>query len=325
MKIMLEESTKPIVFVGLDSSSTVDCIDMAAAVVGGTDALGSHPCVINYVNATSSLHQDQEAVERLLHAADQNIPTIYAPGVIRGLTAPMTEAGAIALSNAGELAGVVLSQLRREGSSLIRSAPGGVTLDMRYMIVSYAAPSPGPPGWDLGRHYGIPLFGAGGYSDAKVFDGQAAAEAAMSLFASTAVGADLIHDIGYLDCALTGSFELVAFCDEVIDWIKHYLSPDFRVDEETLALDVTHTVGHQGRFLESDHTYRHTREDWIPSLADRQPYERWAEEGCTTLRERANRRVRAILDSHCCERLPSSVCDALSGIRDRADAAQDRR
>lgn len=321
MEVMLTESTKPIVFVGMTLSSTVDSLEMAAAVVGGFEPLARQPFVVNYVNPTSSFKHDKEAVGRLLYAAERDLPTIYLPGTSRGMTAPMTVAGAMALGNAGQLAGLVLSQLRREGSPFIRSAAGGATLDMRTMIGSYAAPDGGPYGWDLAHAYDLPIFGTAGCSDAKVFDAQAAAEAALSLFANAVGGANLIHDVGYLDFAMTGSLELVVLCNEIIGWLRRYLRGPLEITEETLALDLIHAVGPDGSFIESKHTLRHCRDDWKPALFDRQDYRAWSEAGATTFYQRANRFVRETLETHPRNALPVPVASRIRTVIQRTNAA----
>jgi trimethylamine--corrinoid protein Co-methyltransferase len=311
LAVMLQESTKPIVFVGMEAASTVYAVDMACAVAGGLEELQRYPFIINYVNVTSSFRHNADSLQRLLYAAERNLPTIYSPSTAQGTMAPITLAGALALGNAGQLAGLVLSQLKREGSPFIRSRPAGGGMDMRSMVSVYTAPDSGPYGWDLAHHYGVPIFGTAGCSDAKVFDAQAAAEATLTLFDNIVNGANLIHDVGYLDCAMTGSLELVAFCDEVIGWLRSYFGK-LEVSEETLALDVIHDVGPDGHFLETDHTLRHVREGWFPAMFDRNSYYRWAEEGSVTLEERANNRVREIIQHHRAEPLPQTTVDQIN-------------
>jgi trimethylamine--corrinoid protein Co-methyltransferase len=207
----------------------------------------------------------------------------------------------------------VLSQLKREGSPFLRAKPGGDGIDMRSMVSLYAAPDGGPFGWDLAHFYGIPTFGAAGASDAKVFDAQAAAEAALTLFDETLCGANLIHDVGYLDCATTGCLEFVVFCDEVIGWLRHYFHK-LEISEETLALDLIHQVGPDGNFIETAHTLRHVREDWHPALFDRLSYLRWTGQGADNLELRANQRVRQILEGHRAAPLPGRVLETLDAI-----------
>jgi trimethylamine--corrinoid protein Co-methyltransferase len=183
------------------------------------------------------------------------------------------------------------------------------------MVGLYAPPEDGPYGWDLAHYNRIPTFAIAGASDSKTFDGQAAAEAALSLYSATIGGANLIHDIGYLDCAMTGSLELVAFCNEVIGWLKNYLQ-DLVITEETLALDLILDVGPDGYFLDTKHTLNHVREDWMPSLFDRFDYKQWAEDGEVTLNERANQFVKDLLDSIQPKTLPKGIEKELQAVID---------
>jgi trimethylamine--corrinoid protein Co-methyltransferase len=317
MLVMLTESTKPIIFVGIEGASTSRAIQMAATAVGGIKELQNHPFIINYVNTVSVFQHNQDSVERLLYAAERNIPTIYAPGKLRGMTAPMTKAGALALGSAGQLAGLVLSQLKKEGSPFIISNPGHGTLDMRTMLGLYNTPDDGPQGWDLVHHYHLPSFAIAGASDAKVFDSQAASEAALSLFAVTLGGANLIHDLGYLDCAMTGSLELLLLCNEIVSWLKHYFS-DIEISKETLALDLIQDVGPDKYFLQTPHTLQHVREDWWPSLFDHYDYQSWNELGETTLKDRAQKKIQQILESRSPGKLAPEVKKQLKEIMSEA-------
>ena len=313
MAVMLQESTKPIVFVGNEAASTVYAVEMATAVAGGLESLQRYPFIINYVNTTSVFKHNEESVQRLLYAAERNLPTIYAPSRARGTVAPMTLAGALVLGNAGHLAGLVLSQLKREGSPFLRSKPGDDAMDMRSMVSLYAAPDAGPFPWDLAHYYGVPTFGKAGCSDAKIFDAQAAAEAALTLFENTINGVNLVHNIGYLDCATTYSLELAVFCNEIIGWLRRHLNK-LEISEETLALDLIHEIGPDGHFLETEHTLRHVREDWVPTVLDRSNYHRWAANGATTLQLRANQQARDIIENHRVEPLPNGVVESIHDI-----------
>ncbi len=317
MAVMLQESTKPIVFVGLEASSTVYAIDMASAVAGGLEQLERYPFIVNYVNVVSAFQHNDESVSRLLYAAERNLPTIYSPSKSRGTMAPMTVAAALAVGNAGQLAGLVLSQLKREGSPFLRADPGGGGMDMRSMVSLYAAPDSGPFCWDLAHYYGIPTFGIGGCSDSKVFDAQAASEAALTLFDNAINGVNLVHDLGYLDCATTGSLEFLLYCDELVGWLRRYLSK-LEISEDTLALDLIHQIGPDGNFVESRHTLQHVRDDWVPRLMDRNNYLRWQSKGGTTVQQRANHEVREILANHRTGApLPSAVVQKLQDIANR--------
>jgi trimethylamine--corrinoid protein Co-methyltransferase len=312
MATMLKESTKPIIFVGIERDSTVMAIDMATAVAGNLAILQQYPFVINYLNTVSPFHFNAESLQRLLYAAECNVPSIFTPGSARGTLMPITSAGAMALSNAAQLAGLVLSQLKREGSPLILGGRSGYFVDMRSLVALYTAPDAGPYGWDLARHYNIPTFTVA-CTDAKIFDAQAAAETALTLFEKALNGTNIVHDLGYLDSAMTGCLELVAFSDEVIEWIKHYWQP-LEINAETLALDLIHATAPDGHFLESDHTLKHFRDLWTPTLFNRQDFEKWNNQGSRTLQQNANQRVREIIGSHRAEALAPDVVAKLDDI-----------
>jgi trimethylamine---corrinoid protein Co-methyltransferase len=313
LKAMLEESTKPIVFCGIEEASTRWAVQMAAEAAGGPDALGERPFVLNYINTVSALRHNEESVQRLLYAAARGIPTIYAPANCRGTTAPMSVAGMMALGNAGQLAGLVLSQFAREGSPFILNHPSVGAMDWRWMRDLFVSPDKGPAGCELAARYGLPVFTSGGCSDSKLFDAQAAAEAALSLFAAMASGASMVQNAGYLDSATTGSLELMALVSEMAGWLRRYLR-DVEVSEETLAVDLIGQVGPDGDFLATEHTARHLREDWLPALFDRAGFEAWEEQGRQTLEQRAGARVRELVGGHRARPLPQRVRDALSAM-----------
>ncbi len=313
MKAMLEESTKPIVFCGIEEASTRWALQMAAEVAGGMDSLARRPFVLNYVNTVSALRHNEESVQRLLYAAGRGIPTIYAPANCRGTTAPMSVAGMMALGNAGQLAGLVLSQLAREGSPFILNHPSVGAMDWRWMRDLFVSPDKGPAGCELAARYGLPVFTSGGCSDAALFDAQAAADAALSLFAAMAGGASMVQNAGYLDSATTGSLELMVLDSEMVGWLRRYLR-DIDVSDETLAVDLVGQVGPDGDFLATEHTARQLHGDWLPTLFDRAGFEAWEEQGRPTLEWRANARVRELLAGHRARPLPQRVRDSLAAM-----------
>ena len=119
MEILLNHTSKPIVFVTNEFQGCVDAVAMAEAVAGGADALNAKPFIACYINVTSGLVHNAEALEKLLFLAGKGLPALYQPLVTAGMTSPVTLPGSMAMLNAGALAGVVLSQLKREGAPVI--------------------------------------------------------------------------------------------------------------------------------------------------------------------------------------------------------------
>jgi trimethylamine--corrinoid protein Co-methyltransferase len=142
------------------------------------------------------------------------------------------------------------------------------------------------------------MFSTAGCSDAKILDQQAAIEAAVSVVIAALSGANLIHDVGYLESGLLGSFDMLVMSNEIIGMAKHILG-GVAVTPETLAVDVIEQVGPGGHYLTQDHTRRHFRtEFWFPTLMDRQMRRAWETGGKKTMGDQVRAKVLDILDHH---------------------------
>jgi trimethylamine--corrinoid protein Co-methyltransferase len=318
MEVMLNYTTKPIVFVTTEFSGCVDAVEMAEAVVGGPEALRRNPIAICYANVTTGLRHNQEALQKLLYLAGKGLPVIYAPSAQGGVTAPVTLAGSLAMAQAGTLVGLVLSQLKREGAPLVVQGWGGDMLDMRTTVMPYADPDKRALAVDSAHFLGLPVFTIAGCSDSKAVDQQAAAEAALTLITEALDGGNIVHDLGYLESGLTGSLAQLALCDEIVGWLEHFTS-GLEINDETLALDLIDEVGPDGQFLDSDHTLAHFRDLWYPTLFDRNNHDGWLANGGKTLTERATERVKSILAEHQPEPLSEDVAQAVRAVLERAE------
>jgi trimethylamine--corrinoid protein Co-methyltransferase len=319
MEVMLNLTSKPIIFVSYDLNGCLDCVEMAEAVMGGTEALQKNPLVACYINVPTGLLHNEDSLRKLLFLAEKNIPSLYIPSSTEGVTSPITTAGAVALDYAGVLVGLVLSQLIREGAPVIIPGMSPGPLDMRTAVNPYCDPEQGIM-QSMAKFYGLPMFSLGGASESKSVDPQAAAEASLSLLFETLAGSDLIHDLGYLESGLTFSFSHLVICDEIVNWIKAF-NKNVEVSEETLALDVIEEVGPEGNYLKTEHTRKHYKERWYPKLFERDTYDSWMGKGGKTLVERATDKVDLILSEHEPESLPSKIKEKLKGIVHRANAS----
>jgi trimethylamine--corrinoid protein Co-methyltransferase len=317
MEAMLSSTTKPIIYVSYDASGCRDAVEMAEAVMGGEEALRKTPLVACYINAVSGLRHNREALEKLLFLASKNLPSLYIPSSTAAITSPVTPAGSVALDFAGVLAGLVLSQLKREGAPvIIPGMPPGGTFDMRTFVISYAEPERTLT-TALAHYYGLPMFAIGGASESKVVDGQSAAEAALTLAVETLAGSNVIHDLGYLESGLTFSFAQLVLCDEIVGWLKAF-AKGYEVSDDALALDVITGLGPDGDFLNTDHTLNHFRERWYPALFERLNYDAWLKKGGSSCAERADEAIDKILREHKPEPLPAGVREKLREIVGKA-------
>ena len=203
------------------------------------------------------------------------------------------------MSLAEIMSSLVVHQLRRRGAPFVFGA-GLHHMDMGSMQICYASPEfqlTKAAVAQLGRWYGLPTWGYAGCSDAKVMDEQAAAEATMSVMMAKFTGANLIHDVGYMESGLTASYEMIVLTDELVAMTDHMMK-GIEVNEQTLLVDELHEVGPGGQFLGTDATLKHYRDFWFPKVLDRKIRPQWEAAGATTLGQRLNTKVRRILKDY---------------------------
>jgi trimethylamine--corrinoid protein Co-methyltransferase len=316
MEAMLTHTTKPVVFVTTEFPGAVDAVKMAEAVAGGEAALKRNPFTACYINVTTGLRHNKEALQKLLYLSDKGIPLTYIPSAQGGVTAPVTVAATMAVNNAGVLAGLVLSQLKREGAPFILPGWGGNMLDMKTTVQPYADPEKRAQAIDFAHYLGLPSFSLAGCSESKVVDQQAGAEAALTLFTDALFGGNLVHDVGYLESGLCGSLPHLVICDEIISWLEAFMK-GVEVNDETLALDIIHEIGPDGQHIDSNHTLENYKKRWYPKLFERASYDGWKAKGGKDLGERAKDQVNKILAEHQPEPLPKAVADAVHAIVER--------
>ena len=315
MAMMLEHTAKPIVFVTNDRASCQRAIDMAAAVTGGYEALREQQHILLYSEPSSPLQQSQTAVDKLLLMAEYELPVIHSPGPLMGGTAPITIAGGLVMSLAEILSGLVAHQMTNPGAPFVFGA-GLHHMDMRSTQICYGGPEfqlTKAAIAQLGRWYGMPTWGYAGCSDAKVMDEQAAAEAMLSVLMAKLTGANLIHDVGYMESGLTTSYEMIVLTDELIAMTDSLIN-GIEVSDETLMLDELHKVGPGGHFLNTEATIARFRDFWYPDLMSREIRETWLERGATTLGERLTAKVQEIIKEHQVKPLDPDKKQKIQGI-----------
>ena len=294
---MLLNTEKPIIFTAHSLENMGDILEMAAIAAGGLDKLRDKPFIMLYAEPSSPLRHTREAAEKLLLAAENQIPVIYTPAVIIGATGPVTLAGSLAIANSELLSGLVMHQLKSKGAPIIYG--GGVpTMDMSTGTCTYGSPELhlcGSALATMSRHYGLPIFGTAGCTDSMTFDQQAAFEAGYNLLISALSGVNLIHDVGFMGSGSISSLELLVACNEGIGLVKRVVQ-GVDVTPETLAVDVIDAVGPGGNFITQKHTATHMRKEmWFPRLFNRSNYDAWESMGSPTLGDKA--RAKALSNS----------------------------
>jgi trimethylamine--corrinoid protein Co-methyltransferase len=288
--LMLEHTTKPIVFVCDDRADCEAIVAMAAAAAGGTELLRLNPNLLLYSEPTTPLQHSRTATDKLLYMADMALPIVHSPAPMMGGTAPVTLTGGLAIGNAEVLSSLVMHQLRHAGAPFVYGQ-GLHHMDMKTTISVYGAPE-----FQLAR-----------------VDEQAAIDATFSVLVALLAGTNLVHDVGYLEAGLTTSPEMMVLTAEVISMMRRFVE-GVRLDAESLALEVIHAVGPGGDFLTAEHTLSHFRELWQPTLMNRQRMTDWMSSGSKRLGQRLQEKTVAILEAHHPEPLPDNVREEIAHI-----------
>ncbi|MCD6360746.1 MAG: trimethylamine methyltransferase family protein [Armatimonadetes bacterium] len=318
---MILNTSKPIVITAIDIDGYADIIEMCQIVAGGEEELIKRPFMTLYAEPISPLVHSEEAAQKLVLAAKKGLPVVYTPCIMAGSTVPMTLAGAVANGVAESLSGLVLNQLTNEGSPFIM---GGVftIMDQNTTIFSYGAPEFDimmVALADISNYLSLPMFGTAGCTDSKIVDEQAAIEDSLSIILSALSGANLIHDVGYIEHGNTASLENLVISNELIGYARRVVN-GIEVNDDTLATDIIDKVGPGGNFLGEEHTIKYfKKETWYPELFRRDIYDNWVAEGKKTLTQRANEKVKDILENYQPEPLPQDVQKKLHDIVERAE------
>jgi trimethylamine--corrinoid protein Co-methyltransferase len=319
---MLEGTSKPINITAVDLEGVRDQLEMAYIRLGGKEEWKKGPAFSLYIEPVSPLSHSKEVVQKLLFACDNEVPFVYTPCPLAGATAPTTLAGTAVQALTESLFGIVLSQLRKPGASLII---GGLMSNMDMITTVYCYGSPemallSAAYTEITKWLGVPMYETAGCSDVKAFDEQAAMEATINIATAALVGGNMIHDVGYIEQGLTSSMEMMVASDEIIDMVKRILR-GIPVSDETMALDVMEAVGPGGHYLEQDHTYnRFKTEIWRPKLLDRLNWENWTQAGSKRYSERVHDRVIEILETETEPLLDEAMYKELRRICELADA-----
>ena len=140
---------------------------------------------------------------------------------------------------------------------------------------------------EMAKWLDIPNWGFSGHTDAQVVDAQAGMEADEITKLSMQLGANLNHDVGYMDFGLSGSLAQVVLVAEFISRDRQLLKA-IEVDDEELAIDVLKAVGPGGDYLGQRHTRKHLRANqWRAKVLNRASYDRWREAGALDATQKA--------------------------------------
>ena len=166
---------------------------------------------------------------------------------------------------------------------------------------------------EMAKWLDLPNWGFSGHTDSQVVDAQAGMEADEITKLSMQLGANLNHDVGYMDFGLSGSLAEVVLVAEFISRNRQLLKA-IEVNDETLAVDVLKSVGPGGDFLGQRHTRAPAQTQWRGRILNRASYDRWSENGATDATEKSRRRALELLATHEVAPLPDGLAEQLDAV-----------
>jgi trimethylamine---corrinoid protein Co-methyltransferase len=132
-------------------------------------------------------------------------------------------------------------------------------------------------------------------------------------------GANIIHDVGFMDAGMQGSLQIMAIANDILGFLRA-ATRGVEVNDETLALDLIEELGPTGRYLDHEHTLRHYRDPFYSKLADKNQYSVWQKRGGKSMEARAAEMVDSLLADHQPEPLPVDIQQAVKAIVEREQA-----
>lgn len=303
-----ENTTMHIQHEALSAREAAAMTEIAAAIVGGPEELRRRPILSSIQCPVSPLVLEEGSTEALMAFGRAGVPVAPMSMVLMGGSSPVDLASALVVSNAEILASVVVSQITAPGAPVFWSIASG-PIDMR--SGSFGAGSPemavlSAAGTELARYYRLPSLIASLGCDADTPGFQAGVEKMGTGMASLLAGPDTVSGIGGLDTDNMMSLEQLVLDAEIVDYIRRVKRP-FRVDDDTIHLEMLTRVGPAGNYLKERHTLLHFREAlWSSRLLMREGFIE-GQPNEARVRDRARSRVRELLAKHEVDPLDADV------------------
>ena len=316
--VLAENTTKPLLYLCEFAESLPVVTDMAAVIRGGREALSEKPYFLHLVTPLP-LNFAKPHTQQVIDATEAGVPLIVGTVSIAGATAPITIAGLVVHSLATDLAGVVLSQIVREGSfcagstdaSFMEVATGAIGAPSQSALAEMAM-------CEVSRILKIPrMTSTAGWSLARRFNQDAASEVAANMMQVFYSRPGICPYLGSLDEGITFSLHCLLYGDELAGMLRS-MWRGIEVSDEMLALELTRAAAPRGDYLAHEHTAKYCRrEAWnaryfggnYPTASGGLPDE--------DLVERIDKELQQILQNYHPPALPREVLDEMDAIREK--------
>jgi len=274
---MTANTCKPLVILVSDEKQFVPALDLLEHLHGD---LAGKPFVIPYFNPVTPLIINRETADKMLEAITRGLPVIYSNYGMAGATTPITPAATLALMNAELLAGLVLSQLAREGAPIILGILPAF-LDMRTMQEFYDPHSIllNAACGEMLAYYNLPHAGSSGSGIGWSGDLPAAGMHWLNHITACLGKTGLAPFVGGVLGSLVFSPTSIVNANEIIQQARRFTN-GFTLDDASIGFDEIVAAGPGGSFLKAKSTRQRFREAYYTSpIFPRLSLEKWEEQG----------------------------------------------
>lgn len=314
----VRHTTKPILVYPYDRQGLLDVLDVAVAIAGGEAVYREKPFMFCASVPAAPLSGTDSNLELLLTCAEREVPMLYYACPAVGGNSPANLVGSLILATADWLGALVMHQLKRPGAPVCTFGFTAQLMEMRTMIWSYNAPEMqlacGAIA-DLAHFYGLPAWGTVLESDYPLLDGQAGAEMSTAALWAMLSGVEMVHNIGRSGAGKLVSAEAAVLANEIIAYSRAAVRPlavSNRVLDESVQL--IDEMGPMGEYVTHEHTLRHFRDFWYPSLFDRSHFDPQSGDFGSELCDRLHTRATALVENHTSPDLSADTLAEIEGL-----------
>jgi trimethylamine--corrinoid protein Co-methyltransferase len=250
---MVANTIKPLVVLVSEEHGFNTIFDLIEHLHGD---LEQRPFCIPYFNPITPLVLNEGTTDKIMATIERGLPFIYNSVGMAGATSPITLAGTLALLNAELLAGLVFSQVVKEGTPIVLGILAA-DFDMKNMQ-GYYTPRTLPLNLacaELMAHYGLPHSGSSGSGLGWGADLLGSATLWMNHLTSCLGKVGLAPFVGGRFESLVFSSTFTVYANEVVRQARLY-GNGFQLDDESVTLNEIETIGPGGNFLAADQTVK---------------------------------------------------------------------
>jgi len=291
---MIANTTKPLVILISEKQCFDTSLDLLEQLHGD---LSEKPFVIPYFNPITPLVLNEDTADKMISTVERGLPFIYNNYGMSGATSPITPAGSLALLNAELLAGLVFSQLIREGTPIILGSLAA-GFDMQSMAGLYTPQTLllNVACAEIMAYYELPHSGTSGSGPGWGADLPASGTLWMNHLTSCLGKVGLAPFVGGNFDSLVFSPTFVVYCDEVIRQAR-FFNQGFDINEASVALSEIESIGPGGNFLISDLTVGLCRDiNFSSSIWPNLTLDQWQTKGNQQADQVLRTRTRDLLD-----------------------------